>query len=317
MSGRPIPGGPFTGAKRSSPPAPVANNNMKRAKSGEYLSNDMSSSNSHGPSGPPVSGGGGGGGGGGSNVHAIDPDQLSDALHSAGVNLKEEEHLLSRSLHQPEGLARASSTAVLNQNARLMNQPFLEVKTLHNIVRKSTSEMGIRHISDKDNEIVSLISVSCQEWLSDILTSAVILSRHRRRSRTETRSDISKALRNIAIKDKENEDRRSARKAALGLDSEGGDKAGSEDTQHRAANATALMMTSGKKKYSWLTGGTGASSPAPRQTGPTLARQDNSVRYREVREEPGLVLRDLLAALEQRRIGVEKAIIKGYAKVKN
>lgn len=84
------------------------------------------------------------------------------------------------------------------------------------------------------------------------------------------------------------------------------------------------MMTLGsKRKYSWLTegaGGGGASGGAAttthRATGSGL-RSDGSVRYREAREEQGLVVRDLLAALEHQRTGVINTVMKGYAKLRH
>jgi hypothetical protein len=48
------------------------------------------------------------------------------------------------------------------------------------------------------------------------------------------------------------------------------------------------------------------------------SKSDNNIRLREAREEPGIALRDLLGALEERRrIGVEKALAKGYTRLRN
>lgn len=248
----------------------------------------------------------------------VDPDQLSDALLSAGVDLKEEESLLSSTLPtdpygKPEMYRFQSYGA--SGPAPLMQSSFLDSRNLQSQVRKTSTEMGIKYVFDRDNEIMSLLSISCQEWLRDIITSTVELSRHRRRSRNDVHSKVAKALRTIAIKDKEIEDKRFAAKAALGLDqtSETEKKEINEESEHRAANATALMMTQGKKKYSWLTGGSGPGTTMR----PGLGRSENAIRLREAREEPGLALRDLLAALEDRRFGTDKALMKGYAKLRN
>jgi hypothetical protein len=267
--------------------------------------------------------------GGGQAPQMVDPDQLSDALLSAGVDLKEEESLLSSTLpsdvysstrpdaHRFQSYGGMGASSV--SPAQFQSSSFLDPRNLQTQVRKTSTEMGIKYVFDRENELMNLISMSCQEWLRDIITSTVELSRHRRRSRNDVHSNVAKALRNIAIKDKETEDRRLATKAALGLDQAvpgaPDSKKGvvSEEVQHRAANATALMMTSGKKKYSWLTGGSAGSTP----TRPGSGRSDNTIRLREAREEPGLVLRDLLGALEDRRFGNDKVLMKGYARMRN
>ena len=41
------------------------------------------------------------------------------------------------------------------------------------------------------------------------------------------------------------------------------------------------------------------------------------IKYREAREEPGIVMRDLLLALENRRVGVNNVITKGYARIRD
>lgn len=280
--------------------------------------------------------------GGGQAPQMVDPDQLSDALLSAGVDLKEEESLLSSTLpsdayappSRPDAYRFQSYGGNMVpgqvQSGQFQSGSFLDSRNLQMQVRKTSTEMGIKYVFDRENELMSLISMSCQEWLRDLITSTVELSRHRRRSRNNVHSDIARALRSIAMKDKETEDRRIATKVALGADQGGGGGGGggggsgaggadnkkgvvSEEVQHRAANATALMMTSGKKKYSWLTGGSAGSTP----NRPGGGRSDINIRLREAREEPGLVLRDLLAALEDRRFGNEKALIKGYAKMRD
>ncbi|KAA8897388.1 hypothetical protein TRICI_006732 [Trichomonascus ciferrii] len=291
-----------TNSKRPSPPT-ASSSAPKRVKGNNEEGGEGSQNNSG--SGPSVPG------------PSMDPDQLSDALLSAGVDLKEEENLLSSSLTTEQQYTRAAAVQGTTPARTSPAVDFLNSPKLLTMVRKIAAEAGVRHVFDKDNEITRLLSVSCQEWLTDIITSMVVLNRHRRRSRNDVHSDISRALRNLAVKDKEAEDRRLAQKAVMGSESgqNGEDKknAVSEETQYRAANATALMMT-GKKKYSWLTGG--SSSPGMRSSG-GLPRNEGNIRYREAREEPNLALRDLLGALEERRFGVEKTLVKGYAKLKN
>ncbi|ODQ68012.1 TAF4-domain-containing protein [Nadsonia fulvescens var. elongata DSM 6958] len=270
-----------------------------------------------------------------SGPSALDPDQLSDALLSAGVDLKEEENLLySSTIAENNDMKNSGTQGVAGTNTRQnitavtaipTTIPFLDSRRLKLDLRKSFAECGLKNMPEKEgNEVTALISLACEEWISGLLTGAIMNARHRRKSRNDIQSDISKALRIMAIKDKESEEKRLARKSALGLDvasslDDSKKGADNEETQHRAANATAAMMTMGKKKYSWMS--SGGNSPAggmrtPSGMGSTRGSNDG-IRHREAREEQGLVLRDLLGVLENERIGVERAIVKGYAKLRN
>lgn len=210
---------------------------------------------------------------------------------------------------------------------------------------------------------MELVLAACENWISTLSTKTLILSRHRRRgiptliegksngkrgnnssTPSTQRSEISRELRNMAARQKEQEEKRVQKRIALGLEngatgeSENG-KAGAEETLHRAANATATMMTmTGRKKYSWMTagasgggrgGGSGASSAGDdgsnrgdsegkaKQSSIIAIRGDNGLRYREIRTGKSVTMKDLLGALEDERMGVDKALIKGYAKLKD
>lgn len=297
--------GPASGqsSKRSSPPVAVGAPAAKRMRGDE----DGGTAT---PGSTTATGGAADGVGGGT----VDPEQLSDALLSAGVDLKEEENLLSSSLHQDQHETKYQQQPV--QQQPLVQGNFLDLRNLNALVKKRVTAMGVKYFYDKDNELMTLLSISCEEFLTDIVTKAAALSRHRRASRNDVQSNISKALRNLATQERELEQQRAQQRAALGLDGAGtGEKRkDNEETQHRAANATALMMTSGKKKYSWLSGGAGPGAP---RTPAMRAKTDNNIRVREAREEPGVALRDLLGALEEQRMGTEKALIKGYARMRN
>lgn len=331
---------------------------------------------------------------------------LSDALLSAGVDLKEEESLLSRSLYGAgSGAARSSATFTTGAGGGLGSSaiggtagdsssgtggtgaavlpslldriyqyqqthqqvPFLDPGRLQYILDSHAHDIGLSLSKDSRevDAIMTLISYACQEWVSDIVTTSLVMSRHRRRSRNNAHSEVSRALRGIAQKDKDEDEKRLIRKAQIiGENEENGDasgkgasgsgaasskkeRAGADDdgndegtktrgrgrgTQpdeinYSAANATVQMMTLGsKRKYSWMTEGAGAGAGAGgaggagpgasmRGTGVGL-RSDNTVRYREVREEQGLVIRDLMMALEHQRAGVLGTIMKGYAKMR-
>lgn len=100
--------------------------------------------------------------------------------------------------------------------------PFLDPGRLQLILDNEAQDAGLNLPPDaKEMEaILALISYACQEWVSDVVTSALVLSRHRRRSRNNVHSDVSRALRSIAQTEKEVEDKRLARKAVLLGDNE-------------------------------------------------------------------------------------------------
>lgn len=264
----------------------------------------------------------------------VDPEALSDALLSAGVDLKEEENIMSLSLNTSTTATgpgynnfhtTQSQASQRSQVPVASHTPFLELAKLKQLLDAASVDFGLNTMeADTTSMIVlRLISVACEEYLKDILQTAVTLSAHRRkRPLAAPHSELSKALRQIAQRDKDREYQRIANKLTSGAGGEGGvngegddPKANSEESQYKAANATALMMTSGKRKYSWMTKDSSSSSVAgaSERTRPA----SDGIRFREAREEPGLVLRDLLGALEEQRMGVEKTLQKGYAKLRN
>ncbi|KAK9352791.1 transcription initiation factor TFIID component TAF4 family-domain-containing protein [Lipomyces doorenjongii] len=302
-----------------------------------------------------------------------DPNDFSDALLSAGVDLREEEQLLSSSIpirtqSFKAGVAITPSGSLgpipsLNDGGLLSTfdmtaddtlhahrrTPFLDLHVVRQVVAALALENDIQPppltvpyavTETKDNDVLVLISLACQEWLSNILTSAVITSRYRRESgnSTSNASDVAKSLRQIAIQDKEREDKYKISKAALEArsgttgttdgsgkvhDGEKGAHA-TEEVMHRAANATAaLMVSGGRKKYSWMTsGGPGNSSPSVGGSAGGGSKKDSStgshgIRIREAKEEQGVVMRDLLTVLENERVGVQKALTKGWTRLRD
>ncbi|CAM9018461.1 unnamed protein product [Wickerhamomyces anomalus] len=249
---------------------------------------------------------------------AEDPDKLSDALLSAGVDLKAEEALLTstvNSLPTKQNGEQIAANAV--QQPIIINTPFLDPRQVATFMSKVANANGIKQSFDNEvhSPILQLMTNACEEWMTNIVTNAVILSRHRRRSiRQRKRSEISKALREVAVQQKSQEDKRQQKRKNLGIDQEEQSKLGTEETQHKATNATVAMMTAGKKKkYSWMTGGGAGSGGSKASSGSV----DGGIRFREAREEPGIAVRDLLSSLEKKRHGVEKVITKGYSKLKD
>ncbi|KAK9366220.1 transcription initiation factor TFIID component TAF4 family-domain-containing protein [Lipomyces kononenkoae] len=296
-----------------------------------------------------------------------DPNDYSDALLSAGVDLREEEQILSSSIPiraqsfkvGGAGMPTGSLGPVPDISAFDMDvgdtllahrrTPFLDLHVVRQLVATLAMENDIQPppltmpsaVTDsKDNDALVLISLACREWLSNILTSAIITSRYRRESGNSmtNASDVAKSLRQIAIQDKEQEDKYRIAKAALearsGVSGTGdgsgkihdGEKGmhATEEVMHRAANATAaLMVSGGRKKYSWMTSG-GSSGSSTGIGGPigSGSKKDSSsgshgIRIREAKEEQGVVMRDLLTVLENERVGVQKTLAKGWTRLKD
>lgn len=283
---------------------------------------------------------------GGPAGQETDPDQLGDVIHAAGVDLREEESLLSSGLvNEPGGLA----------GSRLLHAPrdcdqdhmLLNYGSVRRHVSQICADAGLRLVGEDvaaqpttnglNQDPVSLLSASCEEWLSEILETAAAFSRHRRlslnpQSMTEL-NPVGRALRQLIQKDKDNEQKHKSMKMQLGIGPEFGDNAGgsgggdgasgvdkekeNEENMQRAANDTARMMTAAvgrKKKFAWMS--EGSSGSASRLTGSRRSAADPN-KFKEVKEENGIVVRDLMPALERKHMGVRKTLMKGYARLKN
>lgn len=279
-----------------------------------------------------------------------DASKLNDAIAAAGVNIQHEEEIL---LQQQQN-RRTDVSRDLKQFIKSSKPPaYLNPYHVAGFMNKIARENGIQQNFFQDSEMLDLVSSACEYWLANILTKTLLLSRHRRRgipavAPTNTsasknkkqapnpqRSELTRELRNIALKQKELEEKRVTKRVLLGLEKSGAEaaaeqgegKAGAEETLHRAANATAAMMTlTGRKKYSWMTsaaGGSETNGPGSEQEGKSKQsalislRGDNGLRFREIRTGNQVTVKDLLGVLEDERMGTEKAIIKGYARLKD
>ncbi|GAV29447.1 hypothetical protein PMKS-002947 [Pichia membranifaciens] len=245
---------------------------------------------------------------------------LSDAVAASGVNIRAEEEAMVTGL--------SISKRQIEQNT------FLKPNQLHWFMNKTLEEQGIKPVVT-DHEVSNLISASCEHYMTQILTDTIVMMRHRRHSSNvqkstsksgskkskskssvnshsglSSKSELSKALRDIASKHKDREEKRIRRRIFLGLEEEKLEEDLIQD--HKQTNLTASLMMSGskKKKYSWMQSSSSSSNAIN-------FRGDNGIRYREAREEQAIVLRDLIAALENRRIGVSNALLKGYARLRD
>lgn len=249
-----------------------------------------------------------------------DPDKLSDALLSAGVNIREEEALLTSTVSATKSNAQVSNSQIPE------HPPFLHPVHVAQFMKKVANEQNFNQDFSKNSDILGFMSTACEMFIKDIVTNSLVISRHRRRAvklNAGRRSEVSRALRDLALQQKQQEERRVKKRISMGLEKETAEaKLDTEETLHRASNATAnMMITGGKKKYSWLTAGSKPAAPGLKATGKVssavAARGDLGIRYREAREEPGIVMRDLLHALENRRVGVNNVISKGYARIRD
>jgi hypothetical protein len=245
-------------------------------------------------------------------------EALSDAVAASGVNIRAEEEAMVTGL--------SISKRQIEQNT------FLKPHQLNWFMQKTLEEQGIKS-TQLDNEVSNTISAACEHYMTQILTDTIIMMRHRRHasdipkskgingksskkstlsshSGINSKSEISKALRDLASKHKEREEKRIRRRIFLGLEEEKPEEDLGQD--HKQTNLTASLMMSGskKKKYSWMQS-TSSSTSSINSLG------DNGIRYREAREEQAVVLRDLIAALENRRIGVANTLLKAYARLRD
>lgn len=283
---------------------------------------------------------------------AEDPSKLNDALAAAGVDIQREEELLSTNYNRSALSLHQQQLANRQRQTHGQLHAFLHPYHIALFMNRIARENGVIQNFMIDPEMLDLMSSACKEWLSDIVTKTVALAKHRRRgipafnpknkangkqkaSPPAQRSEVSKELRNLALRQKELEERRVAKRALLGLEKsdevapDSANKAGAEETLHRAANATAAMMTMNpsRKKYSWMTSGAGNTGdesksngnkdPSSKQSSLISARGDNGLRFREIRTGNMISSKDLLGVLEDERVGTSKAVVKGYARLKD
>lgn len=283
-----------------------------------------------------------------------DPSKLNDALAAAGVDLQREEELLSSNYSR---LPLNSVNLQYSQRPRqgyVQQTAFLQPYHLAVFMNRVGRDNGMAQNFLLDTEMLEFMSSACKEWISNLVAKTAAMAKHRRRGipaltsaagsgasgrqkfvPNTQRSEVSKDLRELAIRQKALEEQRVQKRALLGLEKSGevapetNGKDGNDET-HRAANATAAMMTMNpsRKKYSWMTSGAagGGAEDAKSSTGKDsalkqsvliLARGDNGLRFREIRTGNMITTRDLLSVIEDERMGTAKAVVKGYARLKD
>ncbi|CCK70357.1 Taf4p KNAG_0E00890 [Huiozyma naganishii CBS 8797] len=259
-----------------------------------------------------------------------DPNKMQDVLFSAGVDIKEEEALLQTSTNLSKKKLSQQRNAAADAVMMPPHQPFLHPDQVLATMRKASKDAQFNSnfisSSNKKADVLAVVSSACEYYMRDIVTNALVISRHRRRGvqlNTGRRSEVSIALKSIALTQRKEEEKRLKKRIALGLEKEDVDtQVNSEETLHRASNLTATLRAGTKKQYGWLTSSVAKPTSSMTKSMGKVAndinsRGDNGLKFREAREEPGIVMRDLLFALENRRMGVNNAITKGYAKIRD
>lgn len=323
-----------TGAP-SAPVAPLVSTTINRMDPMEQQAHSIQGLNTTSIHRPP-----GGGGSGQERFHTNDPSKLNDALAAAGVDIGREEELLQQQQYNRGPRINVQPSYLqLRPSRPLQRTPFLNSYHLGTFMQRVARENGVLQSFMSDSELLELMSASCEQWISHIATKTVLLSRHRRKgipalknkkiaSSLIPRSEVSKELRSLALKQKDLEERRVSRRILLGLENKDANldsnKVGAEETLHRAANETAAMMTSNKKKYLWMSSGSGTGDETrdmerekDKQSHLLALRGDNGLRFRDIRTGDSVTMKDLLSALEDERMGVIKAVTKGYARLKD
>ncbi len=201
---------------------------------------------------------------------------LQDALFSADIDLADEEARLLPS--------SVSGSAAAGSYSYTAPPPFLGTVELTRRIRAQ--------IESYEADVVHLISTAAKEHLMNLLSSAVVIARHRRLSLNSS-SSIVMALRALASKERE-EDEERRRQFRKGVEKDGEEEGQqtkarkmTEDAIAKSANVTAFHAAGGRQ-YSWMKG-----------SKPQAPRPDEYLSGRKgLREEAGVTLRDLLLAMD-------------------
>ena len=104
-----------------------------------------------------------------------DPNKMQDVLFSAGVDIREEEALLNSSII-------ASKNKINTMDVRIPSHPpFLHPDQVARFMQRVAKEQQRRTRQDfsKYPELLSMMSTACETYMRDILTNALVISRHR------------------------------------------------------------------------------------------------------------------------------------------
>ncbi|KAL6939350.1 hypothetical protein ACO0RG_003187 [Hanseniaspora osmophila] len=285
-------------------------------------------------------------------------NKMGGSLMLAGIDVNEEEALLNEQNKKGGKNSTTANSKQANKAANIVKPP-IKTPFLHPVhvakhlarvieeqkILKTTNGVPFDYAKSKP-EILAQLSTACEFYMRDLITTALVASRHRRKTATKAnslqgsnsaqgqRSSVSKALRKVAQEEKKLEERRLLMRQSTGLEEKNTVQVKAtnpEDNMAKASNATASLMTGGKKKYSWLTQSkksssstfAGSNTATEVVNGPVAtaikSRGEMGIKYREPREEPGIVMRDFLRALENRRVNpsIDAVMTKGYSRIRD
>ncbi|KAG5519832.1 hypothetical protein PMAC_000106 [Pneumocystis sp. 'macacae'] len=286
-----------------------------------------------------------------------DTEKLQDALVSAGVDIKEEEHNMSRSYDYGFG----SNTLPLEED-RTKITDFLNPIPLNDLIYRIAISNSLKTI---DPDVAPLIALSLRNRMAGLLSDMIILSKHRTTLPPINKKiidNVEKILEEINIKEKDMEEKRRAQLLSKRLEEKSRiDKYGSlsgnpddmdkkkkkketginstsknlsEDTQKRNTDTTAaIMMGSGPngpggKKYSWMTSipslSLGYATKAHRITENNSQISPKTISIQPTQEVGIITIRDALNVLEMDKEGAgeifgrgARALSRGYIRLKD
>ncbi|KTW28942.1 hypothetical protein T552_01571 [Pneumocystis carinii B80] len=286
-----------------------------------------------------------------------DTEQLQDALISAGVDIKEEEHNMSRSYDYVFG-----SNVIPLEEDRTKMTDFLNPVPLNDLIYRIAISNSLKTI---DPDIGPLLALSLRDRMASLLSEMIVLSRHRTASLPVNRKiidNVGKILEDINIKEKDKEEKRRAQILSRKMEEESkmdkqtllsgnpedmdkkrkkkemlmnsSSKNLSEDAQKRNIDTTAaIMMGSGPngpggKKYSWMTStlplSPGYVTKTPRTTSNHSQASTETAIIQTVEEIGLITIRDALNVLEMDREGAgeifgrgARALSRGYIRLKD
>ncbi|KTW31764.1 uncharacterized protein T551_01025 [Pneumocystis jirovecii RU7] len=286
-----------------------------------------------------------------------DTEKLQDALVSAGVDIKEEEHNMSRSYDYGFG-----SNTLSFEEDRTKITDFLNPIPLNDLIYRIAISNSLKTI---DPEVAPLLALSLRNRMAGLLSDMIILSKHRTTSPPINKKiidNVGKILEEINNKEKDMEEKRRAqllskrleeknkidkqsslsgnpddmdkkrKKKETGINS--ASKSLSEDTQKRNTDTTAaIMMGSGPngpggKKYSWMTSipslSLGYTTKTHRITENSSPTNPKTISIEPAQEVGIITIRDALNVLEMDKEGAgevfgrgARALSRGYIRLRD
>lgn len=249
----------------------------------------------------------------GEDNRAVDFDNLTDVMGSAGVDLREESENIMRSVHGSVGL-RSNSSLTEVSGLRTLDSfvplPFVEIPSLNQILLQITKKYDVSEISP---EVLELLSLAVEERVRGLLDQMIKTSKHRVLAQqtypTPPLNDIGKPIYKVMVNkdprkqlqalervdkdrvrkyylrleegsqiDEDGESRskksKNRRDASSGLTATASARNMSEESRKANANQTTHMFTGGLRK-SWMLASTTPRISSPLASAPPTTSRDS------------------------------------------